>query len=812
MSALHEASGTTAGGAAGAAPPADVPVRASGLELIGEIPGSGYKEAPSLVRRGDGQVMTLTPLLYAVLSAVDGRRDHDEIAAVVGPAIGRQVTAENVQTLCERLRTLGALRRADGSEPTLKRTNPLLALRFRYVVSDPAVTNRVTAPFAWLFAPLVVAVVCLAFVAVCGWLLFGKGLASAAHQAFDRPVLLLVVFALTVVSAGFHEFGHAAAARYGGATPGAMGTGLYLVWPAFYTDVTDSYRLGRAGRVRTDLGGLYFNAIVALVMFGLWWATGWDAVLLIIATQVLQMLRQLAPLVRFDGYHVLADVTGVPDLYHRIGPTLKGLLPGRWRSPEASVLKPWARAVVTTWVVVVVPMLATTLVLMVLALPRMLGTAAHSLSAQASLLGEQFGEGDVAGVGVRVLSLVAIAFPTAGTLLIIGRTTTQVVRRTWRATEGRPGRRAVAGVVAAAIVAGLAWAWWPDAGTYRPIRPYERGVVQDVLPASMRSTTPSGLVEGRGGSARTIWPADAELPSADAPQLAVVLVPRQGTGSGAAAGSDAAGGSGASGSGQAAPTWVFPFNRPLPPGEGDNQALAVNTTDGSTVYDVAFALVWADDDTVLNTNEAYAFASCTGCRTVAVAFQVVLIVGSADVVVPQNLSGALNYACVECVTAAVARQLVVTVPAAPDAATMAQLQALWQEIAAFGASLEDLSLSEIQARLTDYERQILDIVGVDPTGSTTSDPSSTSAPTGTSTGEASAIGPEPDSTATAGPGSTDGATAPGSTATATSSSSSPSSTAEPEDSATTTPVPTDTASASVTGETATAAAAETTAP
>ena len=809
MSALHEASGTSTGGAAGAAPPVDVPVRASGLELIGEIPGSGYKEPPSLVRRGDGQAMTLTPLLYAVLSAVDGRRDHGEIAAVVGPAIGRQVTAENVQTLCERLRTLGALRRTDGSEPELKRSNPLLALRFRYVVSDPSITNRVTAPFAWLFAPVVVTVLCLAFVVVCGWLLFGKGLASATHEAFDQPVLLLVVFALTVVSAGFHEFGHAAAARYGGATPGAMGTGLYLVWPAFYTDVTDSYRLGRAGRVRTDLGGLYFNAIVALTMFGVWWATGWDAVLLIIATQVLQMLRQLAPLVRFDGYHVLADVTGVPDLYHRIGPTLKGLLPGRWRSPEASVLKPWARAVVTTWVLAVVPMLATTIVLMVLALPRMLGTAAHSLSAQAALLGQQFEEGDVAGVGVRVLSLVAIAFPTAGTLLIIGRTTTQVVRRTWRATQGRPGRRAVAGVVAASVVAGLAWAWWPDAGTYRPIRPYERGVVQDVLPASLRSATPTGLVEGRESRARTIWPAGAELPSADAPQLALVLVPR----SGAARqdeGRDATGGSDAPG--QDAPTWVFPFNRPLPPGEGDNQALAVNTTDGSTVYDVAFALVWADQDTVLNKNEAYAFASCTGCRTVAVAFQVVLIVGSADVVVPQNLSGALNYACVECVTAAVAKQLVVTVPEAPDAATTAQLQALWQEIAAFGEHLEDLSLSEIQGRLTDYERQILGILGVDPSGSTTSTSSPTtprsSAQTSTPTGGASATAAEPDGTTTATSGTTGGVTAP--TSTITSSSSSGSSTTAPDGSATTT-APTETATASAT-EGATPTAAETTAP
>ena len=49
-----------------------------------------------------------------------------------------------------------------------------------------------------------------------------------------------------------------------------MGTGLYLVWPAFYTDVTDSYRLGRGGRLRIDLGGLYFNAIVAVAMFGVW--------------------------------------------------------------------------------------------------------------------------------------------------------------------------------------------------------------------------------------------------------------------------------------------------------------------------------------------------------------------------------------------------------------------------------------------------------------------------------------------------------------------------------------------------------------
>src|SRR3712207_1238512 len=129
-----------------------------------------------------------------------------------------------------------------------------------------------------------------------------------------------------------------------------MGAGVYLVWPAFYTDVTDSYRLGKGGRPRTDLGGLYFNAIVAVAITGVWWATGYDALLLVVVTQVLQMVRQLLPIIRFDGYHVLADLTGVPDLYHRIGPTLLALVPGRGKRPEAAALKPWARAVVTTWV------------------------------------------------------------------------------------------------------------------------------------------------------------------------------------------------------------------------------------------------------------------------------------------------------------------------------------------------------------------------------------------------------------------------------------------------------------------------------
>src|SRR4051794_21152339 len=681
----------------------ETPVRADGVQLIGELKGSGYRQPPALARRSDGQTIQLTPLLYLVLSTIDGARSYDEVGAAVSAAYGRTVTGANVRTLVEdRLRPAGLVLGADGSSPPLQKSNPLLALRFKYAVTDPDRTRALTAPFARLFNPVLVVAVLVALVAVSWWVLFRKGLASATSEAFDKPGLLVLVVLVTVLSAGFHEFGHAAGARRGGATPGAMGAGIYLVWPAFYTDVTDSYRLGRWGRVVTDLGGLYFNAIVAVGIAGIWWVTGYDALLLVVATQVLQMVRQLTPLVRFDGYHVLADVTGVPDLFHRIRPTLLGLLPWRWRHPDTTVLKPWARLVVSVWVLVVVPMLAFSILAMVVSPPRLLGTAWASLGRQSTLLGRAWGDADVLEVLARSIAVVAVVFPILATALILVRIVRRLVSRVWTATRGRPVRRALAGVLALVLVAGLAWTWWPREGSYRPIQPYEGGTLTQVAAAARPA--PATLHAGSYGHLTTAWAAKDARPTREHPQLALVLVPR---------GGDAPGASG-SGSGtgtSSAPAWVFPFDKPLSPGKGDNQSLAVNTADDTVHYDVAFALVWIDDDSpAMNKNEAYAFASCTNCAAVSIAFQVVLVTGDNHVAVPQNISAAVNYECVNCLTCALATQLFVTLDGPLSEAGTKQLEALWRQIAEFGTSIATVPLSEIRDRLTTYESQIMAII------------------------------------------------------------------------------------------------------
>ncbi|MEA3055997.1 MAG: putative peptide zinc metalloprotease protein, partial [Actinomycetota bacterium] len=215
------------------------PSLAEGVELIGEYEGSGFKEPPSLVRRADGQVIQLPPLLYAVAARSDGAHGYDEIASDVSAEIKRGLDGDQVRFLAEeKLRPLGVLALRDGSTPAVAKPDPFLGLKFRMGVVPERASNALGTMFKPLFFAPVVLAVLGAFVAADAWLFFDHGIAQSLRQSMMHPALFLPMFAAVVVAAGFHEVGHAAACRYGGGSPGKMGCGLYLAWPAFYTDVT----------------------------------------------------------------------------------------------------------------------------------------------------------------------------------------------------------------------------------------------------------------------------------------------------------------------------------------------------------------------------------------------------------------------------------------------------------------------------------------------------------------------------------------------------------------------------------------------
>jgi putative peptide zinc metalloprotease protein len=458
--------------AAPALPPADAPGPAwpprlaEGVELLGEYKDSGYSQPPSLVRRADGQVIQMSPLLYQVACRIDGSRDPEAIAALVSADLGRCLDAGQVRYLITaKLLPLGVVA-AGGVPRALPKANPLFALRARGTLLPERAANAAGTLLRPLFRwPVVVAVV-VTVAAVDYWLFAAHGLGAGVQQVLRDPVDLLIVLGLSLVSAAFHECGHAAGCRCGGARPGVIGVGIYLVWPAFFTNVTDSYRLSRAGRLRTDLGGVYFNLIFMLALAGIYVATSDQVLLLVIAVTHLEMLEQLLPFVRFDGYYILSDLVGVPDLFARVVPILKSALPAGRRDPRVAGLRRRIRIVVTGWVVCVIPLLMFIMGSLLLYLPQVDRALWRSVSLQVRLMTAAVGGHHYAMAAVDAIGVALVALSLAGSLYIVTGLVRRLTALGRRWSAGRLVRRLLAAGVGLAVMAALA-AFWTSQGQFR---------------------------------------------------------------------------------------------------------------------------------------------------------------------------------------------------------------------------------------------------------------------------------------------------------------------------------------------------------
>jgi putative peptide zinc metalloprotease protein len=291
-----------------------------------------------------------------------------------------------------------------------------------------------------------------------------------------QPSLLFLLVGGVVLATAFHEIGHATAVRYGGAEPGVMGVGVYIVWPAFYTDITDAYRLGKWGRLRADTGGMYFNAVFALCTAAAYAGTGFEPLLLLVVLQNFAIFQQALPFLRLDGYYIVSDLTGVPDILSRIRPVLGSLLPGRPADDRVTELKPWVRFVVTGYILLLVPVLLLVFTLMLVHAPRAFTTAYDSLAVRYERIGPELRGGRAGQAIMDAFQMVVLALPCLGMTYTFSRIGHRAGRGAWAwSAAGRVRRLALVGatVTGATLVAFL---WWPN-GDYRPIQPQEKGTL-----------------------------------------------------------------------------------------------------------------------------------------------------------------------------------------------------------------------------------------------------------------------------------------------------------------------------------------------
>ncbi|WP_193788193.1 biotin/lipoyl-binding protein [Marinobacterium aestuarii] len=145
-----------------------------------------------------------------------------------------------------------------------------------------------------------------------------------------------LAFGLALVFAKLcHEFGHAYMAKRAGCRVQSMGLAFMVLFPLFYTDVSDAWRVNdRRSRLLIGAGGMLAELLLAAIAL-LAWSLLPDgpartaAFMLASATWLTTLVVNLNPFLRFDGYYLLSDLWRVENLQQRAFALC------RWRLREA---------------------------------------------------------------------------------------------------------------------------------------------------------------------------------------------------------------------------------------------------------------------------------------------------------------------------------------------------------------------------------------------------------------------------------------------------------------------------------------------
>ncbi len=198
---------------------------------------------------------------------------------------------------------------------------------------------------AWIIA-FVIAVIAVAR----EWPRFGDQLDGAALLSPENLVYASLSFLVLRI---LHELGHASACNAMGGRSTEIGV-IMIAWvlPIPYCDATSSWRFPEIRRrVLVSAAGMIVETFIASLA-AIVWAFGEPGTLLsalcyntVVISGVTTLLFNINPLLRYDGYYILSDLVGIPNmaqrsrelwkfLLERVAFGIKGLRPPPVRDPR----------------------------------------------------------------------------------------------------------------------------------------------------------------------------------------------------------------------------------------------------------------------------------------------------------------------------------------------------------------------------------------------------------------------------------------------------------------------------------------------
>ena len=139
-------------------------------------------------------------------------------------------------------------------------------------------------------------------------------------QAFITPRNIVWLFLALALAKIVHELAHALTCVHVGGQCHEIGLLLLVFTPCLYCDVSDAWSIAsKWRRIAVSAAGIVVEACLAAAATFLWWFSAAGAfhtfcLHVMIVCSVSTLLLNGNPLLRYDGYYVLADWLEVPNL------------------------------------------------------------------------------------------------------------------------------------------------------------------------------------------------------------------------------------------------------------------------------------------------------------------------------------------------------------------------------------------------------------------------------------------------------------------------------------------------------------------
>jgi putative peptide zinc metalloprotease protein len=152
------------------------------------------------------------------------------------------------------------------------------------------------------------------------------------HEFFSFKSVVYLWIALAVVKV-IHEFGHGLSCKKFGGEVHEMGFLLMCLSPALYCNVSDAWVLpSKWHRIIISAAGIYVELVIAAIATFVWWNTPTQPFInnlslsLMVVCSVSTVVFNANPLMRYDGYYVLADWLEIPNLREKANRFLQNLV------------------------------------------------------------------------------------------------------------------------------------------------------------------------------------------------------------------------------------------------------------------------------------------------------------------------------------------------------------------------------------------------------------------------------------------------------------------------------------------------------